>query len=449
MSVRILLIDADEPQRDASLIAFSAAGYEATPASDIRQALALILAAPPDIICCDVRVAGSQGPDCMREITQRAPEATVLVTHLAEDHALALEATQRGAFDILEKPLRAAELRLRLQNAYACTERNRQNHALRRELARFVGDHPIVAASDSMIDLLESLEQAASHNKSVLLTGEAGTGKELLARVIHAQSKRRSQDFVTTNCAQSPGTHLSTQLFGGDSGSGNPATRSRRGVFTDADRGTLFLDHICELPEAVQAQLFQHLGEQMFQPTASQSKRAADVRLICATHHDVEESVSNGRLREDLYAQIAEVRLVVPPLRERQKDIPLLVDHFLEHYRLILSRPVRGIAEDALERLVAYRWPGNIRELENICERAMISARGDRVTIGDLPRDLVSAPRETEEDFGLKRGRRVVEIDIIRRALRATGGNRTHAAKRLEISHRALLYKLKQYAIRD
>jgi two-component system response regulator AtoC len=453
MSVRILLIDADEAQRDGQLIALSAVGYEATPAQGLRQALALIQAAPPDIICCDVRVPGIQGPDCFREITRRAPEASVLATFASEDRELAIEATQRGAFDILEKPLQPDALRLCLGNAHARTQRNRQNYILSRELARFVGGHSIVAASGSMIELLESLEQAASHQKTVLLTGEAGTGKEILARAIHAQSDRRNENFVTANCATRPSNRLAAQLFGDGHAAANAGVRPRRGLITDADHGTLFLDHVSEFPESIQTQLAHWLQEDPpQQPATSHNKRVADVRFIASTSENLEEVLASGRLSEDLHSQLCEVHLHAPPLRERQEDIPLLVDHYLERYGLILSSSVRGIADDALERLVTYRWPGNVRELENICQRAIMLAREDRITVQDLPREVASRsaePEERVEDLGLKRGRRAVEIDLIRRALRSTGGNRTHAAKRLEISHRTLLYKIKEYGVRD
>jgi two-component system response regulator AtoC len=452
MSDRILLIDADEAQRDAQLIALSAEGHDATAVGDARQALTMIQASSPDIIFCDICVPGAKSADLVRELAQCAPEATILVTFAHEDRELAIEATGRGAHDILEKPLQPEELRLRVRNAHERTRRIRENRVLNWEVSRTLGNNPIVAASGSMIELLEKLERAASHKKAVLMTGEAGTGKEILARAIHAQSVRRSQNFVAVSCAVEPSSPFASPIFESSRHSAAGGNRSHRSQYLHADRGTLFLDQVGELPEALQDQLARLLGEDSLQPAVASKEGAADVRIIAASSHNLEEAVASGRFREDLYTRLCAVRLDVPPLRERRKDIPLLVDHFLEHYRLVLSKPVRGITEDALERLVAHDWPGNIRELENVCERAMILAKADRITTRDLSPDVNSpSPKadSREEDLSLKRGRRAVEIDLIRRALRSTNGNRTHAAKRLEISHRALLYKLKEYGIRD
>jgi two-component system response regulator AtoC len=288
----------------------------------------------------------------------------------------------------------------------------------------------------------------------VLLTGESGTGKEVLARAIHAQSPRREEAFVAVNCAAIPEALLESELFGHVKGAFTGADRTRRGLFVEADGGTLFLDEIAELPVALQAKLLRVLQEEEVRPVGDAKSRKVDVRVLAATARDVERDVTDGRFREDLFYRLNVVRVKVPALRERREDIPLLADHFLSRFREQLGRPLREISDDAMGRLRAYRWPGNVRELENVIERAVILAEGDRLTARELP-DTVAQPETDEDgavgapdtDLSLRRARRTMEREWILRALRACGGNRTHAAKRLQISHRALLYKLKEYGI--
>jgi two-component system response regulator AtoC len=302
-----------------------------------------------------------------------------------------------------------------------------------------------------MIELLELIERAAEFKTTVLLTGESGTGKEVLARAIHSQSGRRSEAFVGVNCAAIPENLLESELFGHAKGAFTGADRARRGLFVEADAGTLFLDEIGELPPSLQAKLLRALQEEEVRPVGESKPRRVDVRVIAATARDLERDVAAGAFREDLFYRLNVLRVAVPPLRERREDIPLLVDHFLAHFREALGRPLRAIADEALDALVRYRWPGNVRELENVMERAAILCTGERIGLSDLPASVVESPAGPSEpgDHSLRRARRAAEFEAIRRALAATDGNRTRAARLLEISHRALLYKLKEYGIRD
>ena len=301
-----------------------------------------------------------------------------------------------------------------------------------------------------MIGVLELVERAAEFKATVLLTGESGTGKEVLARAIHAQSPRRNDAFVAINCGAIPENLLESELFGHAKGAFTGADRARRGLFVEADGGTLFLDEIGELPPALQVKLLRVLQEEEVRPLGESKPRKVDARVLAATARDLESDVREGRFREDLFYRLNVVRVEVPPLRERQQDIPLLVDHFLAHFRDALGKPVRGLADDALARLVAYPWPGNVRELENVMERAIILARGEWLTLAELPENLTNSGPVgggENESLSLRAAKRRAEIDAIGRALRATDGNRTHAARLLEISHRALLYKLKEYGL--
>jgi two-component system response regulator AtoC len=269
---------------------------------------------------------------------------------------------------------------------------------------------------------------------------------------MHALSSRRSHSFVSVQCATRSAEEISMELFGGSKPGTGATDRTRRGLLLDADRGTLFLDGVGALPLSVQDQILHVLKDEQVQPMSASKSRSVDLRIIAATARNLEDDVANGRFRESLCQRLGSFRLDVPALRDRREDIPLLVDHFLEYHQHESAKPVRAIAEDALECLVAHHWIGNIRELENVIEAAVMLARGDRIAIQDLPRRIASAASPeggSRTDLCLKSGRRAFEIDLIRRALRATGGNRTHAAKRLEISHRALLYKIKEYGISD
>jgi two-component system response regulator AtoC len=452
MPNRILLIDPDSAERDRQLIALSEAGFDAVGAGGAKRAFQSIDAMPPDVIICDAFTPGTDDLELVWQLSRRAPEATLLVTSAPGDREAATEVALRGAHDYLERPLNPAELRLKLRNASERGSLRRQNRLLRWEIAKAVGERPVVAASSSMISLLESVERAAANKSPLLLTGESGTGKEVIARVIHALSIRRTQNFIPLQCATRPAEAISAELFGVPKQAASGEGRTRRGLLLDADRGTLFLDEIGALPLSVQDQILHVLAEEQVQPEPGVKSRSVDLSIIAATARNLEDDVANGGFREALYQRLEPTRLIVPALRERREDIPLLVDHFLDHYQQELVKPVRAISEDALALLVDHHWVGNIRELENVIESAMMLARGDRIGIQDLPPRIVSAPSQEggpRTDLCLKRGRRAFEMGLIRRALRATGGNRTHAAKRLEISHRALLYKIKEYGISD
>ncbi len=451
MSGRILIVDDDEGLRESLELVFSAEGYEVASAPDGEAALRIVDASGADVVLCDLRMPGIDGMELLPQLARRLPDATIIMMSAYGTEDLAIEAMQRGAYDYLAKPFQPADLLLTLRKAEERERLRRANQALRRDVQRAVGDRPIVASSSAMIEVLEVMERAAAFKATVLLTGESGTGKEVLARAIHAQSPRRDEAFVAVNCAAIPEALLESELFGHAKGAFTGADRARQGLFVAADSGTLFLDEIGELPTALQVKLLRVLQEEEVRPVGEAKPRKVDARVIAATARDLEAEVASGRFREDLFYRLNVVRLEVPPLRERPKDIPLLVDHFLAHFRDTLGKPIRMIADDALERLVGYRWPGNVRELENVMERAAILADGDRITLRELPENVVSPePGEVGAgDLCLRRARRALEAEMIRRALRATGGNRTHAARLLEISHRALLYKLKEYAIRD
>lgn len=453
MSERILIVDDDDSLRESLELVLAAEGYEIVTASCAEEALERLEDAPVDVVLTDLRMPGLDGMELLPQITRRLPGVPVLLMSAYGTEELALEAMRRGAYDYLAKPFQPGEVLLTLKKARERERLRRANEILQRDVQRAVGNRPIVAASACMIELLELMERAAAYKTTVLLTGESGTGKEVLARAIHAQSPRHADAFVAVNCGAIPENLLESELFGHAKGAFTGAERARRGLFVEADGGTLFLDEIGELSPPLQVKLLRVLQEEEVRPVGESKSRKVNVRVLAATARNLEEAVASGGFREDLFYRLNVVRIEVPPLRERREDIPLLVDHFLVHFRDMLARPVHMIADDALERITSYRWPGNVRELENVIERALILCDGDRLTVHDLPANVVAAPKAGDaagtSDFSLKRARRASEAQTIRRALRATDGNRTHAAKLLEISHRALLYKLKEYEIKD
>ncbi len=450
MPDRILLIEPDLNTRDGQLIALSELGFDAVAVLDAEQAFRAIAEAPPDIILCDAFAPGTDDLELVWQLCRRAPEATLLVTSAPSDYEAAMEVALRGAHDHISKPLRPSELRLKLRNAKERARLSGQYRLLRWEIAKVIGERPIVAASGPMIRLLENMERAAGCERTLLLVGESGTGKEVMARAIHALSSRRHHSFVAVQCAARSAESILAELFGDRSAAPNYGERTQRGLFQDAERGSLFLDEVGELPIRVQNELLRVLNEKQAESSSEPRSGTVDIRIIAATARNLRQDVSDRRFEAELFEHLDPLRLDIPALRDRREDIPLLVDHFLDHYRHELVKPIRGIAEDALERLVAHPWFGNIRELKNVIESAVMFARGERIAIQDLPPRILLAPAASDplrDDLCLKRSRRAFEIDMIRRALRATGGNRTHAAKRLEISHRALLYKIKEYGI--
>jgi len=450
MSDRVLIVDDDESLRESLELVLAAEGFEVVTAPDGPGALGRLEASSFDVVLCDVRMPGMDGIELLPQLVRRLPGTTVIMMSAYGTDELAALAMNRGAYDYLTKPFRPAEVVLTIRKARERERLRRANQALRREVQRATGERPIVATSEAMIELLELMERAAGFKSTVLVTGESGTGKEVLARAIHAQSPRRNEPFVAVNCGAIPETLLESELFGHAKGAFTGADRARRGLFVEADGGSLFLDEIGEMPTALQVKLLRVLQEEEVRPLGEAKPRMVDVRVIAATARKLEAEVAAGRFREDLFYRLNVVQLEVPPLRERPRDVPLLADHFIAHFRATLGKPVRTISDEALERLVAYRWPGNVRELENVIERAMILAEGDTLTLRELPQNVVvaDASQGTTPDLSLKRARRAAEVDAIRRALRATDGNRTHAARLLQISHRALLYKLKEYSIR-
>ncbi len=312
-----------------------------------------------------------------------------------------------------------------------------------------------ISASPVMAEVVDQVTKLSPFATTVVITGESGTGKEMIARLIHLNSPRREGAFVAVNCGAIPEGLVESEFFGHRKGSFTDAVRDRLGYFEQASNGTLFLDEVAELPLHVQAKLLRSLQEGTVRRVGDDSDIAVNVRIIAATHRDLEEQVAAGKFREDLYYRLQVVSIHIPPLRERKQDIPVLARYFLSKHRRRLRIKVNGIAPDAMELLVAYPWWGNVRELENTIERGIVMSDSQVISAGDLPLHIRQVEREgppptafiSEDAVSIKQVTKEIEITLIRRALNRTSGNRTHAAKLLEISHRSLLYKIKEYGL--
>jgi len=452
---RILIIDDEEGIRTSLGMILGDEGWQVDTAASADAALRVLERASFDIVLCDVRMPGRSGLDLLPELIERQPEALVLMMSAFGDLAQSLEAVQKGAYDYLAKPFQPAELLLTLRKAEERERLRLENRRLRRQLGE-QGGRALVAASLGMKQVFELIERAAEYKTTVLITGESGVGKEVVARSVHGRSGRAEQPFIAVNCAAIPDTLIESELFGHVRGAFTGAESDKPGLFREADGGTLFLDEVGELPPAVQVKLLRVLQEEEVRPVGEPKAVSVDVRIVAATARDLESEVAAGRFREDLYYRLNVFRIAVPPLRERPEDIPVLADALLESLTRRIGKPVDRLDAEVVAKLRAHDWPGNVRELRNTLERAIILARGSRIGPELLPfadrtesasAATADASGTSGEDLSIKRGTRLLEERLIRRALEETGGNRAHAAELLELSPRALQYKIKEYGI--
>ena len=403
-----------------------------------------------DLVLCTPETEGADGYDIVPQLRRRLPQVAVAFASDATPAELSQHAITRGVVETLARPIDAAAMRLVLHRAQESQRLRRDNGLLRREVRRELGERPIVAASSRMIEVLEAVEVASGLTTPTLLRGEPGTGKEAIARAIHVQSPRHDAPFVSLSCAAANESHVESELFGRTRGSQNDGAPARRGLLVEARGGTLYLDEIGALSRRMQERLATTIEARELEIPDEDRTVTIDVQILASTQRDLVREAKSGRFDDDLIGLFNPEPIEVPALRERREDIPLLADAMLARLSLRHGRETRGIAEPALDALTRHAWPGNVRELENALERAILVADGERVELRDLPDPIQQSHSEGGEDvWALRPAKRAAETAAIRRALRATGGNRTHAARLLRISQRALLYKLKDYDIKD
>ena len=452
MTRRVLVVDDEENLRLVLKTFLKRQGYQVEVADNGASALGLVESFGPDFILTDVRMPRMGGMDLLQTLKAKGNEATVIVMSAYGNLDLAIEAMKAGAYDYVQKPFKNDELLLTLKKAEERESLRRENRALRQEVMRDSVFEEMLAKSDAMRLIFRTISKVADFKTTALITGESGVGKELVARALHGRSERKDGPFVAVNCGAIPDNLLESELFGHKRGAFTDASSDRAGLFEQADTGTLFLDEIGELPLALQVKLLRVLQDEMVRRIGDSRDIKVNVRITAATHRDLGAEVAAGRFREDLFYRINVLHIHVPPLRERREDIPLLIDHFLSQNNLRLGTSIRAVSPDARRLLMEYSWPGNVRELENTIERAMVLSEGDVLTEVDLP-DRIHQARDpirlqlSSGELSIKKTSRVIEEVLIRRALQQTKGNRTRAAQLLEISHRALLYKIKDYQI--
>jgi two-component system response regulator AtoC len=449
---RVLLVDDEENLRLALKTYLRKQGFDVVASASVDDALAQCEREAFDFVVTDVRMPGRTGLELLGELRAKHPATTVVVMSAYGSVDQALEAIRAGAYDYVAKPFKPEELGFVLRKAEEREALRRENRELRAALVREHQFEELLGRSEPMKLVFSTVAKVAPYKTTVLITGESGTGKELVARAIHRRSPRATKAFVTINCGAIPETLLESELFGHKRGAFTDAHHDKKGLFEEADGATLFLDEVGELPMSLQVKLLRVLQEGTFRRLGETQDRRCDVRVVAATLRDLQADVKGGRFREDLFYRLHVLTVAIPPLRARREDIPLLVDHFVQRYNQKLGTKVTGLDPQASKLVYDYRWPGNVRELENTIERAMVLADAPVLRAIDLPERLREpqdpvAAELAKGDLSVKRTTRVIEEVLIRRALEKTKGNRTRAAELLEISHRALLYKIKEYGI--
>jgi DNA-binding NtrC family response regulator len=398
-----------------------------------REEFAVVLA---DLVMDEV-----SGLDVLRETQRLQPQARVILVTAFGSLESAIEAIRQGAYDYLTKPFKMAEVTVAVRRALDDRRLRDENQRLRQAVeGRFRFDN-LLGRSKAMQAVFDQIRAVVDSDAAVLLLGESGTGKELVGRAIHWNSPRREGAFVPVNCAAIPETLLESELFGHERGAFTGAERRRTGLFAEAHGGTVYLDEISEMPPALQAKLLRALQDKMVRPVGGNEEVRLDFRVVSATNRDLPALVREGKFREDLYYRLAVIPIRLPSLRERSEDIPLLARHFLERAATALGKPLEGFADEARAWLVQYRWPGNVRQLENVIERAATLARGSLVTLADLRTEF--APLEPAAG-GLRPSLADLERQYIRRVLEETGGDKQAAAKILGVSVRTLQRKVKE-----
>jgi two-component system response regulator AtoC len=451
---RVLVVDDEENIRLVLRTLLKKHGYEVEVAEGGEAALAALDAFDPDVILTDVRMPRMGGLDLLAALKAKQHMATVIVMSAYGNVDLAIDAMKAGAYDYVSKPFKPDEIVLALRKAEEREALRRENRALKSAIQKENEFESIFAKSRAMLEIFRTVAKIADFKTTVLVTGESGTGKELVARAIHARSSRRGGPFVAINCGAIPENLLESELFGHKRGAFTDAISDRRGLFEEAHGGTLLLDEIGELPLNLQVKLLRVLQEETIRRLGDTKDVKVDARIIAATHRDLSADVTAGRFREDLFYRINVLPIHIPPLRNRREDVNVLIDHFITRNNVRLGTAIRGVSAEARKQLLEYAWPGNVRELENTIERAMVLAETDVLQPIDLPERVRDAldPVQVQlasGELSVKRTVAAIEQILIRRALQKTKGNRTRAAELLEISHRALLYKIKDYKIID
>lgn len=453
---RVLVVDDERSMREFVSILLGKQGYSVDMAENGEAAMRRLDESSYDVVLTDLKMPGPSGLDVLEYVKRREPSTQVLLMTAYASASTALQAMKQGARDYITKPFKVDELVVQVEKALEVRRLEKENFYLREELASRGTSSEIVGRSNALKKVLDMVSRVAPTRTTVLVTGESGTGKELIARAVHNQSDRADGPFVPVNCGAIPETLIESELFGHVRGAFTGAQSDKTGLFEEADGGTIFLDEIGELPMSMQVRLLRVLQERRIKPVGQSREQEIDFRMVAATNRDLKDMIGRGEFREDLYYRLNVIQLVIPPLRERREDVPLLLQHFIEKYSRDMGKSIRGVARDAMDLLLNHPYDGNVRELENIVERAVTLEPDDMISIESLPAHMQTATGGAAWSGDIEIPDEGIELDqivenlerkLMTKALRRTGGIRKEAARLLGISFRSMRYRLDKYGI--
>ncbi len=451
MKARVLVVEDEDKLRRVLELQLRSAEFDVEQAGSAEEALKC--ADRADLVLTDLRLPGMSGLELIQAIRRQNSRTPIIVMTAFGTVETAVEAMKAGAFDFLMKPFSLDHMTAVIRKALEVRALQEENRQLKAELGRRYEFDNIIGRSPSMQEIFATIDRVAPTRATVLLCGESGVGKDLIARAVHYHSPRRDRPFVKINCSALPENLMESELFGYEKGAFTGANTTKPGRFEQADTGTVFLDEIGDVPPSVQVKLLRILQEREFERLGSNKTRHIDVRIVAATNADLRAALEQGTFREDLYYRLNVVPLNIPPLRERKDDIPFLAEHFVTKLASANNSPVRSISGEAMERLLGYHWPGNVRELENVIERSLVLCSGTRLEAADIRLD--TAPRamrqQNHDAFGVPEGMTLDEYEqaIIREALRRAEGNKSQAARLLGLTRNALRYRLSQMGLEN
>jgi two-component system NtrC family response regulator len=448
---RILVVEDDDSLRRVTQAQLERCGYDTVISADAAAALAVLEKQPVDVVLADLNLPGMSGLELLTRIRSEYPETSVVILTAYGTIETAVAAIKAGAYDYITKPVHPDELRALVTRVM---ERHRlidEVRLLRSTFDNKYGFEHIIGRSSALLELLDAASRIAQTDATVLILGETGTGKELIARAVHLNSLRRDRPFVVINCGAIPAELLESELFGHMKGAFTGASTHKKGKVEMAEGGTVFLDEIGEMPLDLQVRVLRLLQEREIEKIGATETIRVDVRIIAATHRNLETLVADGKFREDLYYRLAVIPLTVPPLRERAGDVAELVNYFFERSKVKYGRSDLHLPPLLMPTLLSYRWPGNVRELENLMERLVLLSRSDEVTMADLPERLRQGVQPNQPGTAISpdsgKALKTVERDLILQALEQCNWNQSKAARQLEISRKTLLYRMGKYGI--
>jgi len=453
---RILVVDDERSMRELLAIVLRREGYEVVTAENGETAIATLEREPIDLLICDIKMPDMNGVEVLRAAKRIDQDMVAMMVTAFASTQTAIEALRLGACDYLSKPFDVDELKIKVREKLESRDLRQENVLLKRALGVRHEFSNIVGRSEPMLAVFKLIQTIARTTSTILITGESGTGKELVARAIHFNSLRRDRPFVALNCATLPDTLLESELFGHMRGAFTGADSNKKGLIELAEHGTIFLDEIGEMSPSVQVKVLRVLQDRRFRRLGGLEEVEADIRIIAATNQDPSKMVADGKFREDLFYRINVIPIHLPPLRERQEDIPLLAEHFLVKYRTQMEKQITGISGEAMQYLIVYDWPGNIRELENVIEHAVALEQARVILPDSLPEPIrCGTPKSTagvvglpDSGFDLEEHVQGIERDYIAQALQKAGGVQVRAAELLGMTFRSFRYYAKKYNLR-